>query len=383
MKLICNRLPPRAEMVRAMLERDQAYEGVFFTAVRTTGIFCRPSCPARKPRPENVDFYATASDALAAGFRPCARCKPLQLAGSAPPWVQSLMHAVDAAPEQRWSDERLCQLGIEPARVRRWFKQAFGMTFHSFLRTRRLGVALDRLANGASIDNTAMELGYESISGFRDAFQKAFDATPGKRSALKSLVFSRIETPLGPMLGMAEERGLVLLEFTDRPALPREIEELRHRYGYNLLPNHHPHLQRVEAELRAYFSGKLREFSVPICSPGTPFDLLVWRALQQIPFGTTCSYGNLANQLGKPSAARAVGAANGRNRIAIVIPCHRICGANGELTGYGGGQPRKQWLLDHERRVSGIGYKERALTAEVPPNAPLVSTASWQVTLDS
>jgi AraC family transcriptional regulator, regulatory protein of adaptative response / methylated-DNA-[protein]-cysteine methyltransferase len=345
-------LPPRAEMVRAMLERDRAYDGVFFTAVRTTGIFCRPTCPARKPHPENVDFYATVADAMAAGYRPCQRCKPMQTAATTPEWVRTLLQAAEAAPEQRWTDEMLREHGVEPARVRRWFKQEFGMTFHSYLRNRRLGVALDRIANGTSIDHAALDIGYESVSGFREAFQQTFGATPGKSNTLKPLDFARIETPLGPMLGMAEERGLVLLEFIDRPALPREIEELRDRYGYGMRPGSNPHLQRIEQQLQEYFLGHRREFSVPLVTPGGSFELNVWKALQAVAFGAMRTYGDLAKQLGNANAARAVGAANGRNRIAIVIPCHRICGANGDLVGYGGGRARKQWLLDHERRIA-------------------------------
>lgn len=359
MKATHEQLPPRAEMVRAMLERDQAYEGVFFTAVRTTQIFCRPTCAARKPYPENVVFFASAIEALAAGFRPCQRCRPLQIASSTPAWIRSALTTIEATPERRWTDEHLIELGLDPVRVRRWFKQEFGMTFHTYLRTRRLGRALERLAAGASIDDTALELGYESLSGFRDAFQKTFSVTPGQSGTLKQLVFARIDTPLGPMLGMAETRGLVLLEFTDRPALPREIEELRNRYGYSVAPGRNSHLEQVDAELGSYFAGTSSEFRVPTHTPGSAFDLLVWRELQTVPFGSRRTYGELARLLGKPGSARAIGAANGRNRIAIVIPCHRVCGSDGELTGYGGGKPRKQWLLEHERRIATCFHKNR------------------------
>jgi AraC family transcriptional regulator of adaptative response/methylated-DNA-[protein]-cysteine methyltransferase len=339
-------------MVRAMLARDAAYDGVFVTAVRTTGIFCRPTCPARKPLPENVEFYATTVAALAAGYRPCHRCKPLQNNERTPDWVRSLLKVVDDAPEEQWTDASLTQMGVDPVRVRRWFKQEFGTTFHSYLRARRMGLALERLASGTSIDDTASDLGYESVSGFRDAFRKTFGATP-RTTPLNTLFSSRVETPLGPMIAMAEQQGLVLLEFADRPALPREIDELRTRYGYAVVPGRHAHLQHLEAELREYFAGSLRTFTVPLVTPGTPFERAAWQALREVAFGVTRTYGDLARQLEKPRAARAVGSANGRNRIAIVVPCHRICGANGELVGYGGGQARKQWLLDHERRIAG------------------------------
>jgi AraC family transcriptional regulator, regulatory protein of adaptative response / methylated-DNA-[protein]-cysteine methyltransferase len=339
-------------MIRAMLDRDASYDGVYFTAVRTTGIFCRPTCPARKPKPDNVVFYATAAEAMTAGFRPCQRCLPMQ-SSVTPDWVRGLLRAAESSSERRWSDAMLREQGVEPVRVRRWFKQQFGMTFHAYLRNRRLGVALDRLASGVSIDHAALDIGYESVSGFRDAFQQTFGATPGDSNTLRPLDFARIETPLGPMIGMAEARGLVLLEFIDRPILPREIEELRDRHGYSVRPGDNPHLRQIEAELREYFSGARREFSVPLVTPGGTFEISVWKQLQAVPFGAMRTYGDLAKRLGKPNAARAVGAANGRNRLAIVIPCHRICGSDGDLVGYGGGRARKQWLLDHERRMAG------------------------------
>ena len=338
-------LPPHAEMVRAMLASDTAYEGVFFTAVKTTGIFCRPTCTARKPKPENVEFFAHADDCLSAGYRACLRCKPLDAAAIAPDWVQQLLKAVDADPELRWSDAQLLAEGIEPLKLRRWFKQHFGMTFHAWLRTRRLGMALGGIKQGTSIDHAAFDSGYESLSGFRDAFQKSFHITPGRTAQSEPLLFTRLTTPLGPMIAMAEQRGLVLLEFLDRPALTREVEELQNRYGYVVAPGHNAHLQQIERELAQYFAGRLTAFTVALHLPGSEFARQVWSALQQIPYGQTSTYGAVAASLGKPGASRAVGLANGQNRLSIVVPCHRVIGADGSLTGYGGGQPRKAFLL--------------------------------------
>ncbi|SCW95282.1 AraC family transcriptional regulator, regulatory protein of adaptative response / methylated-DNA-[protein]-cysteine methyltransferase [Pseudomonas sp. NFACC48-1] len=342
-------LPPHAEMVRAMLERDTAYEGVFFTAVKTTGIFCRPSCTARKPKPENVEFFAHADEAMSAGYRACLRCKPLDAAAIAPDWIQALLKTVDAEPDLRWTDALLLEQGIEPLKLRRWFKQHFGMTFHAYLRTRRLGIALGGIKDGNSIDNAAFDSGYESLSGFRDAFVKSFHITPGRAALSEPLLFTRLTTPLGPMLAMAERRGLVLLEFLDRPALTKELEELQLRYGYTVAPGHNAHLQQIETELAEYFAGKLTAFNVPLHMPGSAFAVRVWAELQKIPYGETRSYGGIATALGSPGASRAVGLANGQNRLAIVIPCHRVIGADGSLTGYGGGQPRKAFLLRLEK----------------------------------
>jgi AraC family transcriptional regulator, regulatory protein of adaptative response / methylated-DNA-[protein]-cysteine methyltransferase len=338
-------------MIRAMLASDKLYEGIFYTAVQTTGIFCRPTCPARKPKPENVVFYKTAEDALAAGYRPCLRCKPLDAIGAAPEWVAEVLREIDRVPNRRWTDDDMIRLNVDPLRLRRWFKEHFGTTFHTHIRARRLALALDSLKQGSSIDDAALDHGYKSISGFREAFQGNMQTTPGHVRGTRLLFFTRVLTPLGPMIAMAEERGLVLLEFIDRPALSPEVEELRSRHGYTVAPGRNAHLGRIEEEITAYFAGTLQDFSVPLVTPGTEFQRRVWSALQSIPFGATESYGSLAKKIGNPNACRAVGHANGQNRIAIVIPCHRVIGVDGSLTGYGGGQHRKAFLLDLERKA--------------------------------
>lgn len=350
-------LPPRAELLAAMLASDPAYEGLFFTAVRTTGIFCRPTCSARKPRPENVDFFSTADEALAAGFRPCKRCRPLQPPDETPDWITSLLQVSEANPTHRWSDVELRERGVDPVRLRRWCREHFGMTFHGWTRARRLGAALGSLRGGESIDAAALEQGYESTSAFRDALRKTFDDTPARLRSRAALVFRRLSTPLGPMIAMAEERGLVLLEFVDRPALTTELDELRVRHGYAIAPGSHEHLDATEAQLSEYFAGKRQNFDLPLHTPGSSFEQEVWALLRAIPFGATCSYGTLAAQLGRPGAARAIGTANGRNRIAIVLPCHRVVGADGSLTGYGGGKPRKAFLLRLERDVLSLSTR--------------------------
>lgn len=338
-----------------MLDSDQSYEGIFYTAVKTTGIFCRPTCPARKPKPENVVFFKTPEDALSAGYRPCLRCKPLDASGIAPEWIRELLHRVDRAPNRRWTDEDLVRLNVDPLRLRRWFKEHFGTTFHTHIRARRLALALGTLREGASIDDAAHDHGYESVSGFREAFQQNLQTTPGNARTLPLLVYTRLLTPLGPMIAMAEDRGLVVLEFVDRPALSAEVEELRARHDYAVAPGRNTHLDRVEEEIAAYFAGDLQNFSVPLVTPGTEFQRRVWDVLRSIPYGALETYGSVAEKIGSPTASRAVGHANGQNRIAIIIPCHRVIGADGSLTGYGGGQHRKAFLLDLERNSSHLG----------------------------
>lgn len=167
----------------------------------------------------------------------------------------------------------------------------------------------------------------------------------------KLLQHRKIQTPVGPMIAMASVAGLSLLEFEDRPALPPEVEELKRRYGYTIEPGDNAILDQIELELNGYFAGRLMQFETPLVLPGMPFQLEIWSRLPDIPYGETCTYGDLARAIGKPGSSRAVGAANGQNRVAIVVPCHRVIGADGSLTGYGGGQRRKRFLLDLEHRV--------------------------------
>lgn len=340
-------LPPRDEMLRAFMASDRSYEGIFYTAVRTTGIFCRPTCPARKPKPENVDFYHSADDALAAGFRPCKRCRPLEVAG-APDWVRRILDEAERE-DRRWSDAMLTERGVDPVRLRRWCNEHLGMSFHAWVRSRRLGRALGHLKAGASVDAVALDHGYESTSGFREALGTTFGTNAAGLRQATPLTYRRLVTPLGPMLAMAEDAGVVLLEFLDRPALTAELEELKTRYGYAAAPGDHAHLEALERELAEYFDGRRQRFDVPLAPRGRALERDVWQRLLAIPYGETLSYGELASDVGKPGGARIAGWACGRNRIAIAIPCHRVVAANGALTGYGGGKARKAYLVDLER----------------------------------
>ena len=341
-------LPPRAEMVSAFLAGDSAFDGIFWTAVRTTGIFCRPGCPARKPRPENVEFYESTRAALEAGFRPCRRCRPLEPAGSAPEWLRPLMRAVEDAPSRKWTDRELRERGLEPARVRRWFQRNHGMTFHAYSRARRLGDAIGNIRQGDPVSRTAHAQGYESLSGFQDAFRKLLGAPPTAAAGERIVRVTRVLTPLGPMLVGGTEDALCLLEFVDRRMLESQLARVQRRLECALLPGSNPVTEEIERELEAYFERRLSSFSVPLAAPGTDFQQRVWDALLEIPYGTTESYAGIARRIGRPTAVRAVARANGDNRIAIVIPCHRVIGSDGTLTGYGGGLWRKKRLLELE-----------------------------------
>lgn len=342
-------LPPPSEMLKALLDRDPSYDGIFFTGVRTTAIFCRPSCAARKPRPENVEFFATAREALFAGYRACQRCRPLETDGRPPEWVERLLTRLDQDPSRRFAAADLRGLGVAPERARRYFVKTYGMTFHAYCRARRLGGALSRIREGASLDSVAFGHGYESLSGFRDAFARLFEAPPGRSREGDCISVSWLRSPVGPLVAGATRDGVCLLEFSDRRMLETQFETLRRRFGCPLVPRENDHLARLGTELAAYFAGTLRRFSAPLVYPGTPFQRRVWEALLRIPYGETRSYQELAIELGTPGGGRAVGHANGQNRIAIVIPCHRVVNKSGALGGYGGGLWRKRLLLGLER----------------------------------
>jgi AraC family transcriptional regulator of adaptative response/methylated-DNA-[protein]-cysteine methyltransferase len=342
-------LPGEDEMYRAVSGCDSSYDGIFVVAVKTTGIFCRPSCSARTPMRKNVEFFPSADFALSAGYRPCKRCRPLEPAGNAPGWLRPLLDAVEEDPAIRLTDADLRSMKYDPVRVRRWFKRHHGMTFQAYLRARRLGMAIGRIRHGENQALTAFGHGYESLSGFREAFSRIFNITPGRSSGAVNMYINRILTPLGPMVVGATDEGLCLLEFADRRMLETQLRTLRRRINCTVTPGRNEHLDRIDEELKGYFNGTLERFSVDLVVPGTEFQERVWTGLCRIPYGMTLSYEELAREIDCPGAVRAVGRANGDNRIAIVIPCHRVIGADGQLTGYGGGLWRKRYLLELEK----------------------------------
>jgi AraC family transcriptional regulator of adaptative response/methylated-DNA-[protein]-cysteine methyltransferase len=354
-------LPPRPEMERAYLKGDAAYDGVFFLGVKTTGIFCRPSCTARKPKPENVEFFGTVKQAMFAGYRACLRCRPLEGDGEHPEWVRRVVAKIEEAPNDRIKDSDLAAMGLEPARVRRYFASRYGLTFQAYCRARRLAAALDVIKHGGEVDDAVFDAGYESHSGFRDAFAKVFGTAPGQAVGAEAIHVGWIDTPVGPMIAGATDAGLTLLEFTDRRMLEAQFDTVRRRFKQPLVPASHPHLETLKTELAGYFAGTVQTFSMPVVAPGTAFEERVWAELVKIPYGETRSYEDVAVALGNKAAVRAVGRANGLNRIAIVIPCHRVVNKSGELGGYGGGLWRKRRLLHLEQSTRSQSGSEAKL----------------------
>ncbi len=268
-------------MYQALVQRDPSFEGIFFVGVRTTGIFCRPTCSAKKPARENVDFFATSSEAIEGGYRPCLRCRPMEPNGHPPELIDRLREEVERAPGGRLTDKELAALSIDPSTARRQFKRHYGMTFQAYHRARRIGAALRDVRGGARVDEAKNGSGFESDSGFRDAFAKIFGESPTATKSRAALFAQRIETPLGPMIAVADDEGLRLLEFIDRRATERELATLRKRLRTKLSQANTSISMRFVTQLADYFSGKNLEFEIPLAPVGSPFQLRAWELLEQ------------------------------------------------------------------------------------------------------
>lgn len=348
MNEVIRAMPSLEEMRSAWRRRDASYDGIFCIAVRTTGIFCRPSCPSR-PKLEHVEFFPSVGHAIRAGYRPCKRCTPERALGEPPEWVATLMARAQNAPTERITAGDLRALGVAPERARRWFQKHHGMTFAAWCRGLRLSGAFSQIRRGAPLDDVILGHGYESHSGFRAAFGRLFGKSPGRSRDAEALRVALLETPLGPMLAVVNSRSVCQLEFADRRGLEAGYAEMRRRFKLPVVPGENSVMKQVRAELAEYFAGKRREFTVELALLGTPFQQKVWRELLRIPHGETVSYEEVASRLGVPRAVRAVARANGANRICVLVPCHRVIGKDGSLTGYGGGLWRKRHLLEQEQ----------------------------------
>ncbi len=332
----------REEMLRAVAGNDAGYDGAFSYAVKSTGVYCRPSCTSRRPKPENIVFFDTPAQAEAEGFRPCKRCRP-DLAVYEP--ARELARGMKAVVEGGFLEkaamfDRLKRFGVSPKRAIEIFKAEYGVTPGAYADGLRMAEARRRLLEtDAPILDIACALGFESLSAFYAMFEKAAEMSPaafrkaaGERRAGTAQLY---RTDFGAMTVAADDRAVTAVQFGDMPLFQTR--------GGNALTD------LAAAQLTEYFGGRRRRFTVPIRPEGTEFQRRVWEALLLIPYGQTQSYAQVARRIGRPGAARAVGMANHKNPIAVFIPCHRVVGANGALTGYAAGLPVKRRLLELEQ----------------------------------
>ncbi|MCW9017369.1 MAG: helix-turn-helix domain-containing protein, partial [Kangiellaceae bacterium] len=272
------RLPTQREMYQALVNKDSSFEGIFIVGVKTTGIFCRPTCNARKPKPENVEYFANTKQALSLGYRPCKVCSPMKPYGEEPDWLKGLLKSVQQSSDKKFRDQDLRELGLDPVRVRRWFKKHHGMTFQAYARALRINHAFGLIQHKQKVIDVALESGFESLSGFNEAFKKLTGGVPTSKQT-NVIAVTRILTPLGPMFAAATQKGICLLEFTDRRMLESQIARLSKLLNARFAPGKHKFFEQLESELTAYFNGKLQHFNVPLDIPGTEFQTQVWREL--------------------------------------------------------------------------------------------------------
>ena len=339
-----SQLTTNTDRYNVFSDKDMRYDGHLFLGVTSTGIFCRPGCPARLPKFENCTFHNSAAEALSSGFRACKRCHP---AGGDKQLIKTLISLVESKPDLKITNAALNEYGVDPSTARRQFLGRFGMSFIEYARARRLALAAKTLATGGTVLDAQLDAGFESASGFRSAYAKVFGTAPAKDSP-EPLFIDWIDTPMGRMITIVDDEALYLLEFTNRKNMRRQFDRLRKIQNRAVLPGRTKITEAIEVELEAYFAGHLTHFETPLATSGTEFQRQTWDALQTIPHGETRSYAQLAEMIGKPAAIRAVASANANNGLALIIPCHRVIAKNGGLGGYAGGLTRKQQLLDLE-----------------------------------
>ena len=345
-------LPDDDALYAALLARDAGFDGRAYVGVTSTGVFCRLTCPARKPKRENCVFFDQMGACIEAGFRACKRCHPMAPAAQSDPAVGRLLDALHDDPARRWLESDVIAMGLDPSTVRRSFKRHFGMTFLEMARLTRLRTGAAVLPEGGRVIDAQMEASYDSPAAFRSAFAKFMGLPPGKFVQDARLRADWIDTKLGPMIAVSDQHALHLLEFAERKALPAELKRLYAHAKGSLGFGRFAPTDQIEHEMMAFMKGRSAVFETRLAPLGTPFTQEVWRVLRDIPAGQTRSYSDVARMMGRPDATRAVARANGANPIAIVIPCHRVLGADGALTEYGGGLWRKQALIEMERGFS-------------------------------
>ena len=333
---------------QAVLARDAAQDGLFYYGVHTTGIFCRPACPSRRPRRENIQFFEDLESAQAAGFRPCLRCTPTQISARqrAVAHVKRLLDESETAPALT---ELARVVQLSPAYLQRLFKAQVGVSPKQYALARRAERLKARLRSGSDVTTALFEAGHSSASTLYSAQTDQLGMAPGvyqKGGAGQRIAYTVVESKLGQMLVAATRRGLVAVRFGEEAEL---VAELRAEYPHAELSDDAPALQAHISAIQAYLAGQERRLNLPRDVSSTDFQRRVWEALQAIPYGQTRSYAQVAEMIGSPSAVRAVARACASNPVALIVPCHRVVRSGGALSGYRWGVERKRALLDAER----------------------------------
>jgi AraC family transcriptional regulator of adaptative response/methylated-DNA-[protein]-cysteine methyltransferase len=342
------------QMRHAVRARDAAYDGRFVYAVITTGVYCRPSCAARPARPENLRFFATGSDAAAAGFRPCKRCRPEEPAARLNAVVEAARYIEANSGETLTLAHLAGRAGLSPARFQRAFKTAFGVSPKAYHDAARMRALKASLKSGEDVSGAIYAAGFGSTSRVYGAPARSIGMTPSAYragGAGEAIAYACRDTALGTLLLAATDRGVCFAQFgDDADTLLRQLAEEFPRAALEASPAEDSReLGAWLDALVAHVGGGAPRPELPLDLRGTAFQIRVWRFLLSVPEGSVVSYGEVAAAIEQPRAVRAVASACAANRVAVLVPCHRVLRGDGTLGGYRWGMERKRALLDAER----------------------------------
>ncbi len=340
---------------QAVQQRDKSQDGHFVFAVKTTGVFCRPSCAARLPLRKNVAFYASGEDAAKAGYRPCKRCRPTEAAGEAER-IEKLCRYIRANADsgEKLGLEELGKLaGLSKSHLQRIFRATVGVTPRQYVEACRLGILKRELRAGESVTDAIYAAGFGAASRLYEKVDTRLGMTPrqyGQGGKGLAISYTTLESPFGQILLAATDRGLCRVELGDnqdelRAGLEREFPAAKISLT---APSAAPELASWGEALGKHLEGQLPKLELPLDVRASAFQFQVWSYLQKIPRGETRTYQQVAIAIGRPNAVRAVGTACGKNPIALVVPCHRVIRGDGGLGGYRWGEARKRQLLAAE-----------------------------------
>ncbi len=335
----------------AVVARDRTADGKFFYSVRTTGVYCRPSCAARAARPENVAFHATAEEARKAGFRPCRRCRPDQpaLAQQHAAMVAGLCRLIEGAEEAPTLGQLAAHAGLSTYHLHRLFKEVTGLTPKAYAAANRARRVRKALSRSDTVTGAIYDAGYNSNGRFYESSNALLGMTPTDwraGGAGADIRFAIGACALGAILVAQSAIGVCAIALGDDPdALARELQD---QFPHARLIGGDADFERRVAEVVGFVEAPRLGLDLPLDLRGTAFQQRVWQALRDIPPGTTASYADIAQRIGAPKSVRAVAQACGANRLAVAIPCHRVVRSDGGLSGYRWGVERKSALLQRE-----------------------------------
>jgi len=353
-------MPAEATLRQAVAKRDESFDGAFVYGVVTTGVYCRPSCRSRPAKPENVRFFANPTDAEAAGLRPCKRCHPRSVHDGTSQLMQGLAQYIDENADEPMPLARLAkQAHLSPAHLQRKFKAVLGVSPKTYQDAARLKRLKSGLKSGQSVLDSIADAGFQSTSRVYGATTRNLGMTPSAYRAGgegETIAYACRGTALGPLLMAATDRGVCFAQFGKNAAAL--ITQLKSEFPRaTVVASNMAESPELDAWIRAFeahIDGSAPRPDLPLDLRGTAFQIRVWRFLLKVPEGDVISYAELATGIGAPKAVRAAASACAANRIAVLVPCHRVLRGDGGLAGYRWGLERKRALIDHERAGRGL-----------------------------